>query len=167
MASTSRYGYRKLRDVGGWFQEDSSGEINLREKVIGRRKRSFIRFRRSHFRGRLKLRIPSLRRLLRKKARLLRAAWVKMVKRFKENQGLLGDLFAGNYLFMQVNPTPLKTIAQIKSIGQDLYCRPITDGRLVSKFAWCVQFLSVCCCDKEDAKEAQKRWWIFGSFHSQ
>jgi hypothetical protein len=26
----------------------------------------------------------------------------------KEGQAHFGDLFAGNYLFMQVNPTPLK-----------------------------------------------------------
>jgi hypothetical protein len=31
-----------------------------------------------------------------------------VLKRLKEGQAHFGDLFAGNYLFMQVNPTPLK-----------------------------------------------------------
>ena len=32
----------------------------------------------------------------------------KVKKRFKEGQGHFGELFAGNYLFTQINPTSLK-----------------------------------------------------------
>ncbi|KAL7100529.1 hypothetical protein ACP275_08G003100 [Erythranthe tilingii] len=55
-----------------------------------------------------RLKIPSLKRFLRRKARLVKLGLNKVYKRLKESQSHFGDLFAGNYLFMQVTPTPLK-----------------------------------------------------------
>ncbi|XP_008230494.1 PREDICTED: uncharacterized protein LOC103329767 [Prunus mume] len=76
-----------------------------------------FRFRKVHIRRRrsFKLKVPSLKRLLflRRKIRLisaLRASCAKVLQRFKEGQGHFGDLFAGNYLFLQVNPSSLKSL---------------------------------------------------------
>ncbi|RDX98595.1 hypothetical protein CR513_18459, partial [Mucuna pruriens] len=55
---------------------------------------------------RFRLKLPSWRRVwMVKKVRLVCA---KVKKRFKEGQGHFGDLFAGNYVFTQINPTSLK-----------------------------------------------------------
>ncbi|GFS31251.1 hypothetical protein Acr_00g0016450 [Actinidia rufa] len=51
---------------------------------------------------RLRVRIPSLRRFLKRKAGAIWVTWAKLVK---ESQG---HLFAGNYLFLQVTPAPWK-----------------------------------------------------------
>ncbi|KAI4388789.1 hypothetical protein MLD38_001087 [Melastoma candidum] len=59
-----------------------------------------------------------LERFLRRRAKFVAAVRVscrKVIKRLKESQSHFGDLFAGNYLFLQVNPTPLKTAAVKKS----------------------------------------------------
>lgn len=102
MGSCSRFSYQRLKQEG-WIDDDLDDQI-------GRlRQSSTFRPRRVHVRRRLKVRIPSLRRFLRRKARLVKGAWVKVVKRLKESQAHFGDLFAGNYLFLQVTPTPLKT----------------------------------------------------------
>lgn len=45
--------------------------------------------------------------LLRRKAGLARASLRRVVRRFKEGSSQFGDLFAGNYLFVQVTPAPL------------------------------------------------------------
>ncbi|KAB2614019.1 hypothetical protein D8674_036335 [Pyrus ussuriensis x Pyrus communis] len=73
----------------------------------------FRPFRRVHFRRRsFKLRVPSLRRLLflRRRVKVISALCAKVVRRFKEGQSHFGDLFAGNYLFLQVNPSSLKAL---------------------------------------------------------
>ncbi|XP_022133605.1 uncharacterized protein LOC111006144 [Momordica charantia] len=103
-ASAGKFRYRRLR---------YSDEF---EESFGRsRRRSGIRFGivgRASIRRRLKkLKIPSLRKLLRKKSRLVKAmrgSISKVVKRFKDGEAYLGDLFAGNYLFLQVNPSSIK-----------------------------------------------------------
>ncbi|KAI5341268.1 PREDICTED: AT5G14410 [Prunus dulcis] len=75
-----------------------------------------FRFRKVHIRRRsFKLKVPSLKRLLflRRKIRLisaLRASCANVLQRFKEGQAHFGDLFAGNYLFLQVNPCSLKSL---------------------------------------------------------
>ncbi|CAA7404844.1 unnamed protein product [Spirodela intermedia] len=53
-------------------------------------------------------------RLLRRKAGLVRASLRRVVRRFKEGSSQFGDLFAGNYLFVQVTPAPLRH-PQLKS----------------------------------------------------
>ncbi|XP_075499777.1 uncharacterized protein LOC142538316 [Primulina tabacum] len=85
-------------------QDDDFG---LGEKVIGRYLRGSSHhrfFRKVHVRRRLKVKIPSSRRFLSRKARVLMAAWLKMYRRLKDSRAHFGDIFAGNYLFMQVTP---------------------------------------------------------------
>ncbi|KAL5998246.1 hypothetical protein ACLOJK_009184 [Asimina triloba] len=102
MVSTN-LSYQRLRNFGD-FEE--GGE---EEKALFRT-RSWRRFRRTSSRRRSRLKIPSLRRFLRRKARLCSSSWVKVWKRLKESRNHLGDLFAGNFMFMQVTPTPIKCL---------------------------------------------------------
>ncbi|XP_057767053.1 uncharacterized protein LOC130987526 [Salvia miltiorrhiza] len=104
MASNAKLSYQRLRHEA-WFDDDDE-YYDLREKVIGRLRSS--RFKRFHVKKKLKVKIPNLKRFLRVKARLVKFAWRKVCKRLRESQSHFGDLFAGNYLFMQVTPTPLK-----------------------------------------------------------
>jgi len=67
-------------------------------------------------RRRFRLKVPSLKR----KVRLLssvRVSWGRVLKRLKESQAHFGDLFVGNYLFIQVNPTPLKCLKKDHDLG--------------------------------------------------
>lgn len=115
MGSISRFSYQRLKEEG-CFDDDFDDQI-------GRlRLSSTFRLRRVHVRRRLKVKIPSLRRFLRRKARLVKRAWTKVVKRLKESQSHFGDLFAGNYLFLQVTPTPLKN-----NVNKSLKPHCITD----------------------------------------
>ncbi|OVA17631.1 hypothetical protein BVC80_1837g467 [Macleaya cordata] len=107
MASINKISYQRLiRD------DDEFEEIEIEERGI-ERKRSWTRFRRvGSNKKRFKLRIPGLRRLLRRKAKLfsaVRVSWSKVLKRLKESKSHMGDLFAGNYLLMQVSPSSLKS----------------------------------------------------------
>ncbi|KAL2528953.1 uncharacterized protein Fot_21619 [Forsythia ovata] len=106
MGSNAKPSYQRLRSEL-WFDEDGDyHDIAFREKVIRRLRSS--RFRKVHIRRKLRIKIPSLKRFLRSKARLVRIAWAKVSNRLRESQSHFGDLFAGNYLFVQVTPTPLK-----------------------------------------------------------
>lgn len=103
--------YKRLKHES-LFDEDDE-DFDIREKVIGRVvRRSRLRFTtRVHIRRKLqRVKIPSLKRFLRRKVRVVKVAWKKVYKRLKESQSHFGDLFAGNYLFMQVTPSPLKYI---------------------------------------------------------
>lgn len=106
--------YQKLKQEGSYFDEEDIDLIHLREKVIGkiRRKPWNIKFRKVHLRKRLRIKVPSLKKFLRRKTRFIVAALAKTLKRLKESQSHFGDLFAGNYMLMQVNPTPLKICVQ-------------------------------------------------------
>ncbi|OEL36196.1 hypothetical protein BAE44_0002789 [Dichanthelium oligosanthes] len=61
-------------------------------------------------RVRPRLRISGLARALRRKAAAVggrvRASVAKVARRLKEGRPYIGDLFAGNYMFMQVAPSP-------------------------------------------------------------
>ena len=105
MASLGRFSYQRLRNEGGYDDDDYN-----KRRVIIRRAKSWSRFRRVSFRKRFKLKIPSLRRFMRRKAREVSLSWARILKRLKEGQSHFGDLFAGNYLFMQVTPTPMKCV---------------------------------------------------------
>ncbi|GFY83098.1 hypothetical protein Acr_02g0013380 [Actinidia rufa] len=104
--TTAKFSYQRLRHEGG-FSDDE--DHDLRERVIGRAK-SWPKIRKVRIKKRLRVRIPSLRRFLKRKAGAICVTWAKIVKRLKESQGHFGDLFAGNYLFLQVTPTPLKDL---------------------------------------------------------
>uniref|UniRef100_A0A0D9VA24 Uncharacterized protein n=1 Tax=Leersia perrieri TaxID=77586 RepID=A0A0D9VA24_9ORYZ len=66
-------------------------------------------------RRRPRVRISRLTRLIRRKAAAvggaMRASVAKVVNRLKEGSPYIGDLFAGNYMFMQVTPSPTPAIA--------------------------------------------------------
>lgn len=113
MASDSKVPYQRLRNEGGLdLYEDY--ECQRAEKVLfNSRPRSFYRFRKVSFRRRFKLKVPSLRRILRRRAKLasaIRVSLGRVVKRLKESQSHLNELFAGNYLFLQINPPSLKCL---------------------------------------------------------
>ncbi|KAG7550623.1 hypothetical protein ISN45_Aa06g013900 [Arabidopsis thaliana x Arabidopsis arenosa] len=93
--------------------------LSLEDDVFGqttRRRSSFYsyRFRRvvslgGRRRVRVRVKIRRLRGFVRKKANRVKTGILKILKRLKESQSHFGDLFAGNYLFMQVNPSSLNT----------------------------------------------------------
>ncbi|XP_058098433.1 uncharacterized protein LOC131243250 [Magnolia sinica] len=85
---------RDLRNVGKFEGEEEE------DKGLNRT-RSWRRLKRASSRKRPRLRIPGLRRLLRRKARLVSATWTKMWKRLKESRNHIGDPIAGNYMFME------------------------------------------------------------------
>ncbi|CAJ1786650.1 unnamed protein product [Sphenostylis stenocarpa] len=81
--------------------------------------RSRFRFKRVPLRRRLRLKVPSLRKLWRKRRRLvssMRVSYAKVLKRFRDGQVHFGELFAGNYLFMHVNPTSLNSLQRDLSL---------------------------------------------------
>lgn len=113
MAFVSKNPYQKLKPETG-FDEDE------RDRVIIKRSRNWNKFRKFSIRKRLRLKVPTLRRLWRKKAKLMSAMRIScgnVIKRFKEGQAHFGDLFAGNYLFTQVNPTSLKYLEKCHYIN--------------------------------------------------
>ncbi|KAL7615451.1 hypothetical protein Lser_V15G07793 [Lactuca serriola] len=103
------FSYQRLRNEGGG---DKEKEI---EREIKGRIRWSLRLKKVHIRKRLKMKIPSLRKFMRRKARVVMASLEKVLKRLKESQSHFGDLFAGNYLFMQVTPTPMKHVHAINA----------------------------------------------------
>lgn len=117
--------YHKLRplETSTSFDEDVDEAFGNAAAIhsFSRSSRAWWRIRRVPIRRRLKVRLPGLRRLLRRKARLVasvRMSWTRVMQRFKEGQEHFGDLFAGNYLFLQVNPTPVKKyIARSYALG--------------------------------------------------
>ncbi|XP_074358776.1 uncharacterized protein LOC141698065 [Apium graveolens] len=111
MASNARISYQRLRNEGGFDNYGGAG--------IGRASSWTRRSRRVHIRRKLKIKIPGLKRFMRRKARVVVSSWSKIVKRFKDGQSHFGDLFAGNYMFMQVTPASLKCFE--KSSKSQLY----------------------------------------------
>ncbi|CAN0924972.1 hypothetical protein LINGRAHAP2_LOCUS34493 [Linum grandiflorum] len=58
-----------------------------------------------------RLKVSSLvRRRRNAMVKMFRVSIRKVLKRFKEGQDHFGDLFAGNYLFLQINPSSLKSL---------------------------------------------------------
>ncbi|KAF5479713.1 hypothetical protein F2P56_000511 [Juglans regia] len=109
MSLTAKFPYQRLGHDVGFDDHDEE-----RDRVV-MRSRGWYRFKRVSIRRRFRLKVPNLRRLLRRKVRLLSAvrvswSWAKVARRFKESQAHFGDLFAGNYLFVQVNPSSLKCL---------------------------------------------------------
>ncbi|KAF2282874.1 hypothetical protein GH714_043358 [Hevea brasiliensis] len=108
-AATARFSYHKLRR-GGFLEDEDAHE----EERAFRRIRNFSRLGVRGFsinRRRVKLRIPGLRRFLRKRSRFIsrvKVSWDKALERLKSGQAHMHDLFRGNFLVMQVCPTPFK-----------------------------------------------------------
>ncbi|KAF5194157.1 hypothetical protein FRX31_016255 [Thalictrum thalictroides] len=106
MSSNINISYQKLINEVVFDEEAPKQEA----QVI--RTRSWSKhFRRLSLKRRLKIRIPGLKRFLRKKDKLISSVKVscnKIIQRLLEGKAHMGDLFAGNYLFMHVSPTPFK-----------------------------------------------------------
>ncbi|KAJ8768120.1 hypothetical protein K2173_021060 [Erythroxylum novogranatense] len=101
MASAIKFRYQRLKDEG--MRDEYEGN----ERLIVR-SRNWFKFRRVHSRRRFRLKVPSLKRFLKRKVRLVRVSCAAVLKRLKEGKGHIGDLFTGNYMFLQVNPTSFK-----------------------------------------------------------
>ncbi|KAJ6875649.1 hypothetical protein NC652_035127 [Populus alba x Populus x berolinensis] len=105
MSSVRKYSYYYRLRHEGWFDEEAEEERALR------RVRNFPRLKKFTITKRLKLRVPGLRRFLRKRARSfsrVKVSWLKAWKRLKNGQAHINDLFGGNFLVMQVNRAPFK-----------------------------------------------------------
>ncbi|GER29521.1 glycogen synthase [Striga asiatica] len=103
MATTANPSYQRLKHES-WFdheQEDHRYYNGFLEKVV-RRSRSSRLGKKFRIRRKLRVKSPSLRRFVRRKTRVVKFAWRKVYERLKESRSHFGDLFAGNYLFMQV-----------------------------------------------------------------
>ncbi|KAK2661629.1 hypothetical protein Ddye_000203 [Dipteronia dyeriana] len=111
---SSKFGYQRLRHGGGGGGGEDDDDDGRDQRVV-MKSRNWFRFRRVHIRRRFRLKLP----VLRKKVRLVSAvrfSCAKVLKRLKESQAHFGDLFAGNYLFLQVNPTSLKCIENLQAL---------------------------------------------------
>lgn len=98
MASSSAdFSYRRLKQ-----------EISLDDGGETKRSWKNSRLRRLRVARKVRVRIPKCKNLLVRKASLFKIVWSKVCERMKESQSNFGDLFAGNYLFTQVTPTPFK-----------------------------------------------------------
>ncbi|KAG1338570.1 hypothetical protein COCNU_04G008760 [Cocos nucifera] len=112
MASSTKFSYQRLRKLPPGLEEDEAGEEGV---LAGRRRgrRSWLRLDSGARRWRRpRVRVAGLRRLLRRKAKVVGAAVRKVLKRLREGRPYVGELFAGNYMFMQVSPSP--TIAYLE-----------------------------------------------------
>lgn len=109
MASINKLSYQRLIRNEGYEYDDYEEEEFERQTE---KKRSWFKFKRLGSKKITKLKIPGLRRFLRRKSRFfssVRVSWCKVMRRLKESKSHMGDLFAGNYLLMQVNPTSFKS----------------------------------------------------------
>ncbi|KAK3413111.1 hypothetical protein EUGRSUZ_I01721 [Eucalyptus grandis] len=125
MACAAKFRYQRLKaeggdgDAGGLVPDDEA--VFERYRAIVRSRLWYARLKRVAVKRRFRLRVPGLRRFLRGRARLARAVGVscaKVLRRLKESQSHFGDLFAGNYLFLQVNPTPVKKLLERSAAGE-------------------------------------------------
>lgn len=98
-SSSAHFSYRRLKQ----------DQISLDDEGETKRPWKNSRLRRVRVARKVRVRInPRCKSLLVRKASLLKMVWSKICKRLKESQSNFGDLFAGNYLFTQVTPTPFK-----------------------------------------------------------
>lgn len=95
--------YQILRHDDGPLSDDDDDE---RDQRVTLRPKKWGRLRGVPLRRRLRVKMASWRKIWMIKKVMLVCAKVK--RRFKEGHGHFGDLFAGNYLFTQINPTSLK-----------------------------------------------------------
>ncbi|KAJ9540292.1 hypothetical protein OSB04_026798 [Centaurea solstitialis] len=120
------FSYRRLRNEADEIENEKDYEKEIEREIDQIKARirfrwSLRRLKKVHIRKKLKMKIPSLRKLLKRKARVVMASLRKVLKRLKESQSHFGDLFAGNYLFIQVTPTPLKSSSKNHQILMKSY----------------------------------------------
>ncbi|XP_008239598.1 PREDICTED: uncharacterized protein LOC103338189 [Prunus mume] len=107
MASVSELAYQRLRNEGLFEEEPEQNRAVIFKKTSG----GWSKIRKLTGRRRPRVRVAGLRRFLRRRARLftrIKVSWSKALKRLKNGQAHMNDLFGGNYLFMQANPLPFK-----------------------------------------------------------
>lgn len=119
MAIFSRFSYQKLKKLATATtqqydreEEEYDGHVHALQQPTRfqelSRRISWLRLRRRRWRPRPRVRVQIARlgRLVRRKARVVRGAVRKVVKRIRDGSPYIGELFAGNYMFMQVTPSP-------------------------------------------------------------
>nr|XP_010938738.1 uncharacterized protein LOC105057746 [Elaeis guineensis] len=105
MAFSTKFSYQRLRKLHSGIEEDEAEEGVVARRRRGRR--SWLRLHSGARRWRRpRVQVAGLRRLLRRKAKVVGTAVKKVLKRLKEGSPYVGELFAGNYMFMQVSPSP-------------------------------------------------------------
>ncbi|XP_023756238.1 uncharacterized protein LOC111904743 [Lactuca sativa] len=111
MAPATGFSYQRLRNEGSGDENyEYLKEVKRAIAHVKARIQWSSRLKRVPLRKKTKkMKIPSLRKFMRRKARVVMLSMAKVVKRLKDSQSHFGDLFAGNYLFMQVNPSSLKS----------------------------------------------------------
>ncbi|GMI95200.1 hypothetical protein HRI_003189300 [Hibiscus trionum] len=100
MAPMPKFSYQRLTD------EDEG------EEAAAIRFKKARKWPRIGIRKRPKLKIPGLKRFLRKRSIVfsrLKLSWRKALTRLKNGQSHMNDLFGGNFLVLQSNHTPFKT----------------------------------------------------------
>ncbi|KAF6145369.1 hypothetical protein GIB67_004468 [Kingdonia uniflora] len=101
MLPSAKLSYQRLRN-----EVEFEGEHE--QRLVGRT-RSWSRITtRVTSKRRPKVRIPGLRKFLRRKAKLfsfVKVSMGKVLQRLKESRSHMGEIFAGNYLFVQVSPS--------------------------------------------------------------
>ncbi|KAF4373286.1 hypothetical protein G4B88_007299 [Cannabis sativa] len=98
--SSAKFSYQRLKNEGQGGDDYDSEDYQIQQivnnseyqiKGLGRPRSWYRRSKRVPIRRKFKLKIPSLRRV----------SISNVVKRLKESQSHLSDLFAGNYMFLQ------------------------------------------------------------------
>ncbi|KAH7676817.1 hypothetical protein IHE45_07G042100 [Dioscorea alata] len=111
--------YTKLSKSYESSEQEEDDQVNNNNKeeeeegVVKRSSSSRIRWLRLRSSGsgkrfwrRPRVRIARLRRVLKRKVKVVRNAVDKVITRLKQGKPFFGELFAGNYMFMQVSPSP-------------------------------------------------------------
>ncbi|XP_020108633.1 uncharacterized protein LOC109724275 [Ananas comosus] len=117
MASSSmiKLSYQKLHKLPTTSDDHEPSTLTKRSSSSSSRRRrsNWLRLdngvgrrRRWH---RPRVTVAGLRRLIRRKAMAVRSAVAKVARRLKEGRPYAAELFAGNYMFMQVGPSPTAT----------------------------------------------------------
>lgn len=103
MASVlGKLSYQRLRN-----EEELLDEKTLERQV--RKAKAWLKLKALTSRRRPRLRIAGLRRFLRKRTKFVsrfRVSWRTTLMKLKNGQCHMNDLFGGNFLIMQGNPTP-------------------------------------------------------------
>ncbi|KAI9087652.1 hypothetical protein K1719_030522 [Acacia pycnantha] len=102
MTSGAKFSYQRLQN-----EAELDEETTLETRV--KKAKAWLKLKALAGRRRPKVRVPRLRRFLRKRSKFLRSfkvSWRKALLRLKNGQSHLNDLFGGNFLFMHSNPTP-------------------------------------------------------------
>ncbi|KAL4634214.1 hypothetical protein ACB092_04G183300 [Castanea dentata] len=125
--ASANFSYYKLKQESWLIDEESKEERSL-IKI-----RTWPKIRRSPGRRRPKLRIPGLRRFLRKKKKFfnrVKVSWRKALKRLKNGQVHMNDLFGGSYLVMQYNYSTPFRCGERPYMGHGLHGMPSRQGRI-------------------------------------